>query len=138
MKCPACKGVVIVVEYEKIELDYCTQCSGVWFDAGELELLADRLSLEGAGLTPEEISALPEKGVREKRRRCPICARRMRKVVLGSDPEVLVDVCPVGDGIWFDGGEVIQVLGQLKCKLSSTGGSGRMINFLGEVFQAAA
>jgi len=138
MNCPACKGVVVIVEYEKIELDYCTRCAGVWFDEGELELLADRLSLDGAGLTPGEISALPEKDTHEKRRRCPICARRMRKVVLGTDPEVIVDICPVGDGIWFDGGEVIQVLGQLKCRLSPAGGTGRVISFLGEVFQAAA
>lgn len=137
MKCPACKGVVVVVEYERIELDYCTQCCGVWFDAGELELLVERLSLDGTELKPGEILALPEKGVHEKHRRCPICARRMRKVGLGADPEVIIDVCPVGDGIWFDGGEVTQVLGQLKCKLSSSGGTGRVINFLGEVFQAA-
>ena len=137
MRCPACKGVVVVVEYEKIELDYCTQCAGVWFDAGELELLTERLSLDGTGLRPEEISALPEKHVREKHRRCAICARRMKKVVLGTDPEVIVDVCTVGDGIWFDGGEVTQLLGQLRCRAAPYGSEGRVINFLGEVFKAA-
>lgn len=137
MNCPACKGVVIVVEYEKIELDYCTQCSGVWFEAGELELLVERLHLDGTGLSPDEISVLPQKDVHEKHRRCPICGRRMKKVVLGSDPEVHVDVCEVGDGIWFDGGEVTQVLSQLKCKLSAGGQTDRVINFLGEVFKAA-
>jgi len=137
MNCPACKGVVVVVEYEKIELDYCTQCSGVWFDSGELELLVERLHLDGTGLKPEEISALAEKDVHEKPRRCPICGRRMKKVVLGSEPEVLVDVCPVGDGLWFDGGEVTQVLSQLRCKPSPGGRTDRVINFLGEVFKAA-
>jgi Zn-finger nucleic acid-binding protein len=138
MICPACKGVVVVVEYERIELDYCTHCGGVWFDTGELELLAERLSLDGQGLTMEEIIALPERKVSEKRRRCPICRRRMRKVVIGSDPEVLVDVCPVGDGTWFDGGEVAQVLSQLHGHSPPSGGQGRVINFLGEVFEARA
>ena len=39
MKCPIDKSDMIVVEHEKIELDYCLRCSGVWFDSGELELL---------------------------------------------------------------------------------------------------
>ena len=41
MKCPVCKNMMIVVEHEHIELDYCPDCAGVWFDAGELDLLFD-------------------------------------------------------------------------------------------------
>ena len=36
MICPVCHIDMIVVEYERIELDHCTGCHGVWFDAGEL------------------------------------------------------------------------------------------------------
>jgi Zn-finger nucleic acid-binding protein len=75
--CPACKGVVVVVEYQRIELDYCTKCYGVWFDAGELSLLTERLSLQGTGLTVNEIAALPAKKVAEKPRHCPICRKNM-------------------------------------------------------------
>jgi Zn-finger nucleic acid-binding protein len=39
MICPVCKNDMIVVEYRDIELDYCSNCKGVWFDSGELELL---------------------------------------------------------------------------------------------------
>jgi len=59
VNCPACKGIVAIVEYERIELDYCTNCSGVWFDAGELELLAERLSLDGEAFSLHDIMALP-------------------------------------------------------------------------------
>ena len=38
MICPACRSAMVIVEYDDIELDYCTACKGVWFDAGELEL----------------------------------------------------------------------------------------------------
>ncbi len=117
MDCPACKGIVAVVEYERIELDYCTNCSGVWFDAGELELLAERLSLEGDAISLPDIMDLPEAKVPEKARRCPICAQEdERRSRPASDPTVLLDVCPRQDGIWFDSGEVGQVLGQLKSK----------------------
>jgi len=46
MICPACKNDMIVVEHEDIELDYCTNCNGVWFDSGELELLLEAAGLE--------------------------------------------------------------------------------------------
>ena len=134
MDCPACKGVVVVVEYQRIELDYCTKCYGVWFDAGELALLTERLGLEGGSLTVSEIVALPEKRVAEKARRCPICRKKMKKVTIGSASEVLIDVCTRGHGVWFDGGEVGQVLGQLKDKHAAADMQGRVIDFLGEVF----
>jgi len=135
--CPACKGAVVVVEHERIELDYCTKCFGVWFDAGELELLLERMALEGTALTVDEIMALPAKKAAERTRRCPICKRRMKKVVIGLEPQVLVDVCSGGDGIWFDGGELSQVIGQLKVTGPATASKhGRLIAFLGEVFQA--
>jgi Zn-finger nucleic acid-binding protein len=134
--CPACKGVVVVVEYERIELDYCTKCFGVWFDAGEFELLLERLAIDETALTMKEIMSLPEKKVAEKARRCPICHRKMRKVLIGAEPEVLIDVCSRGDGLWFDGGELGQVIGQLRSTGSAgTGKHGRVIHFLGEVFK---
>ena len=136
MNCPACKGVVVIVEYERIELDYCTNCSGVWFDGGELDLLAERLSLDEETLSLHEIWQLPDAKVSEKARRCPICGKKMRKVYVGHEPKVLLDICPRRDGIWFDSGEVSQVLAQLKSKGPATGKHGRVINFLGEVFKA--
>jgi Zn-finger nucleic acid-binding protein len=134
VNCPACKGVVVVVEYQRIELDYCTKCYGVWFDAGELTLLTERLALKGEALTMNEIMALPEKKAAEKARRCPICRKKMKKVTIGSAPEVMIDVCTRGHGVWFDGGEVGQVLGQLKDKHAAADKQGRVIDFLGEVF----
>jgi len=136
--CPACKGVMVIVEHERIELDYCTECAGVWFDHGELDLLLERLELDGSAFSMDKILALPDKQVAEAPRKCPICRKKMRKVVVGSDPEVLIDVCPGGEGIWFDGGEVHQVIRQLMDKeTSTTVKEGRVISFLGEVFKAS-
>jgi Zn-finger nucleic acid-binding protein len=136
MRCPVCKVPMIIVEHEKIELDYCTKCLGVWFDAGELELLSERLSLDKEILSLHEIWALPEANVSEKARRCPICRKKMRKVHVGDESKVLLDICSSRHGIWFDSGEVSQVLSQLKSKGPAKGKQGRVLNFMGEVFKA--
>lgn len=99
---------MIAVEFEKIELDYCPNCSGVWFDSGELELLLNR-----AGLSGEKSTLLPTPAVTtEKNRRCPICRQKMDKGNIGQEPKVLVDTCPDKHGIWFDGGEIGQLFGK--------------------------
>ena len=136
MKCPTCKNLMIVVEHEHIELDYCTECQGVWFDSGELDLLLETMQLKGGILSLDSILTSPEAKSQEKKRKCPICGERMKKATVGHDPEVLIDACNKGDGLWFDGGEVGQIITQLPQKEAGESDSQeRVITFLGEVFQ---
>ena len=39
MKCPRCGADLLEREYRGIKLDRCPECKGVWFDAGEVDLL---------------------------------------------------------------------------------------------------
>ena len=137
MKCPACSSLMIAVEHEHIELDYCVECAGVWFDAGELELLLEDMQLEQSILSLDNILTSPEAKSKEKKRKCPICGKKMKKATVGHDTEVLIDACSQGDGLWFDSGEVGQLITQLPEATSESADSqGRVITFLGEVFQA--
>ena len=137
MICPTCHNVTIVVEHEKIELDYCSNCSGVWFDSGELELMLENMDLESSGLSPTGILASTEAKTTEKKRRCPICNRKMKKTTVGEEPKVLIDVCPEGDGLWFDGGEVHEIIKQCTQKSSAESCTeNRVFTFLGETFKA--
>ena len=137
MKCPACKNNVIVVEYNKIELDYCPNCKGVWFDSGELELLLKTMGLESRSLFLNNILNSEEVKTAEKGRKCPICGSKMKKATVGQQPAVLVDACKQGHGLLFDGGEVVQVIKQLTETPSAKKGSQeQVIDFLGEVFKA--
>jgi Zn-finger nucleic acid-binding protein len=134
MKCPVDKIDMIVVEHEKIELDYCDKCTGVWFDAGELDLLVTALHARGADLSRANLSTTHEAKHKEEQRKCPVCGRKMEKCWMGSDSKVLVDHCPVGDGIWFDGGELHQVLCQ--SETGDTAENKDILSFLGETLQA--
>lgn len=137
MICPTCKSDMIVIEHEDIELDYCPSCRGVWFDSGELELL-----LEGFGLPSENFQTgvfadAEEAKAKEKKRKCPVCGDKMKKVFIGEDEQTLIDVCTRGDGLWFDGGEVQYLVKHLGGKgAEQTKSRQKVFNFLGEVFKA--
>lgn len=40
MKCPKCGMNLVEVDYKKIKADKCSECEGIWLDAGELEMVA--------------------------------------------------------------------------------------------------
>jgi Zn-finger nucleic acid-binding protein len=133
MICPACRHPMVIVEHDEIELDYCTNCRGVWFDSGELELLLEAAELENYRDFLEKIMESGDATTREKKRRCPICSRKMKKTHIGAEKELLIDVCKNTDGIWFDGGEVAHLVKLLSGESEETG-QGKVMNFLGEVF----
>ena len=129
MNCPVCQEPLIVVERDAIELDYCPWCRGLWFDAGELALLAERL---GRTLTVAEGSALEQAQTTEKARPCPRCDRKMEKVYLGSAPRVMLDRCGAGHGLWFDHGELGSLIGQMAAAPGSHPEA--VLQFMGEQF----
>lgn len=42
INCPKCDGTLVETDFEKIKIDVCDKCSGVWLDAGELTQIADK------------------------------------------------------------------------------------------------
>ena len=91
-----------VVEREQVELDFCPQCSGIWFDSEELETL-----LRAGGIDADPLASAASAKTSEKKRRCPRCRRKMLKLDSGG---VIVDSCPAGDGLWLDRGELAGIL----------------------------
>ena len=137
MMCPVCKSGMIVVEYHNIELDYCADCKGVWFDSGELELMLKTYQMEAIEPFLENITDSPDAVSAEKKRKCPICSRKMKKKTMGEQPELLIDMCGEGHGLWFDGGEIAQLIKQLVGETKTIKKSGNeVISFLEEVFKA--
>jgi len=125
----------MVVEYHDIELDYCDNCKGVWFDSGELELVLKSYGLEEPRTFFDGIFSSQEAPSAEKKRKCPICGRGMRKTAIGGRPAILIDVCPEKHGLWFDGGEVARLIDRLAGEQAPKLGSHeRVMSFLGEVF----
>lgn len=107
MDCPTCRNAMITLELADVEIDHCVGCGGIWLDAGELELLMDDKG-KAKALLASFREAPPQA---EAPRPCPICDKRMAKIVVGrAEPMLLIDKCRRGDGLWFDGGELQDVL----------------------------
>ncbi|MGH9159606.1 MAG: zf-TFIIB domain-containing protein [Vicinamibacteraceae bacterium] len=44
MKCPKCQVDLMITDRQSIEIDFCSQCRGVWLDRGELDKIVERAS----------------------------------------------------------------------------------------------
>jgi hypothetical protein len=111
MDCPVCKNAMITLELEDVEIDHCIDCGGIWLDAGEIELLFGEPAKAKQLLNSFKIDPKPA----ENLRKCPICDKKMSKIIVGvSTPVLLIDKCPKGDGLWFDKNELQNIFGRAK------------------------
>lgn len=125
MICPVCKESMVILELSEVEIDYCTGCNGIWLDSGELELL-----LEDSNEKEKLLSTLNvDPAHPEKPNICPICYKKMEKVYVGNNKEVLIDRCVKGHGLWFDKGELNAVLEM------GIGEENKILNLLKEMFE---
>ena len=110
MLSPVTGAPLVIIEVEGIELDVCPEGTGIWFDADELRMLFLKAGVR------EELHALDQKLERLKKvkgpkRRCPRCGRKMWKVAApGKSEHVILDACPDDHGLWFDPGELEEML----------------------------
>ncbi len=125
MKCPKCKDPMVTLELNEVEIDYCYSCQGIWLDQGELELL-----LENDQNSDKLIASIEaDKNSREKKLKCPICRKKMKKISAGIDGTVRLDKCSQDHGYWFDKGELELIL-----KMGSKSENSRVVNLLQDMF----
>jgi hypothetical protein len=126
MDCPVCQQAMIVLELDEVEVDYCPACQGIWLDAGELELL-----LGGAEAAVSLIESFSPAETAETPRKCPICRKKMEKVLAGQSggKRELLDRCKKEHGLWFDRGELQAILA-----IGHFDDAGKVKQLLGELF----
>lgn len=95
---------MVILELDKVEIDFCPSCKGIWLDSGELELLTGSLSKSDESKWFKSV-----KNINEAKCRCPICKKKMDKVEFG-DSKVIIDKCKNDHGLWFDKGELDSLL----------------------------
>jgi Zn-finger nucleic acid-binding protein len=107
MKCPHCKTNTLESEvYEKVEIDRCTKCDGVWLDEGELGKIVTTKEMT---FSSEQVRAalahtfagLPE-DKQDESQLCPICSSTMKAVNYMSNSGIIIHRCPTNEGVWLD------------------------------------
>ena len=95
------------MELDEVEVDHCLDCGGIWLDSGELEML-----LDGSNEAKNLLDSFTEaKKCSEKKRKCPICMKKMEKILAGAvESAILLDKCRKGHGLWFDSGELQDIV----------------------------
>lgn len=115
MNCSGCGGTMKELTVEKVTIDRCERCGGVWLDAGE----ADDL-VKAAPKSPKD--ALKKKKYellrqwkvspqdpRPTDRACPRCDEHLQRVNYKDVPGLLVDKCPEDCGLYLDQGELEKI-----------------------------
>jgi len=101
--CPRC-GVVLTrtdtAGYGRVILDVCSQCQGLWLDAGELD------QLDGSVWVDLEDHAFHESPGDHPPCDCPGCRVPLKSVSAPDLPDVIIDHCPACSGFWLDAGEL--------------------------------
>ena len=107
MDCPVCKNAMITLELADVEIDFCIDCSGIWLDAGELEILLGNSCQIGEFINSFEVDIK----FNEQLRKCPICLKKMQKIIFDTPTGTIhIDKCSKGDGLWFDKNELKDII----------------------------
>ncbi len=102
MDCVKCEGQLEKLRVGRIEVDQCPQCSGIWFDFGELEE-----ALQAADVDRLKNRVDNNAGHDALEAPCPVCGGRGKMVPVKDMKHGLhIDTCTVCYGHWLDGGEL--------------------------------
>ncbi|MDQ3950862.1 MAG: zf-TFIIB domain-containing protein [Gemmatimonadota bacterium] len=104
LQCPKCKSPMEQVQIEQTQLDRCTSCRGLWFDALEDQ---DIRGTEGAETLDGPVSGPAPAPAKEKRSAfdCPRCKSPMIQMVDRMGRRVQYESCPRCHGKFLDAGE---------------------------------
>lgn len=103
MRCPKCRADMEPVEYEGTQVDRCTICQGIWFDAGEIEILKDKKAAAAIDIGDKKIGRQSNSIDRYD---CPRCGGAMVRVVDPLQNHIWYETCGGCNGSYLDAGEL--------------------------------
>lgn len=103
MKCPKCSGHMEAALYSGMEIDRCSSCQGIWFNADEFATL----------VKDDWLAEYIDPGSRRVGRKtnevrdidCPECGAAMASFQDENQPHIEYEQCPKDCGVFFDAGE---------------------------------
>ena len=103
MRCPKCRADMEQLMIDGTEIDRCSACHGLWFDAGELGKLRNKEA--AVALDIGDVATGKQQNEIEHYR-CPRCAGPMNRLVDPKQPHIWFEQCGSCHGSFFDAGEL--------------------------------
>jgi PAT family beta-lactamase induction signal transducer AmpG len=103
MRCPKCRADMEQIDYEGTEIDRCTICKGIWFDAGEIDVLRDKQAAAAIDIGDEK-SGKQSNAIDHYQ--CPRCSGAMVRVVDPEQTHIWYETCSSCHGSYLDAGEM--------------------------------
>jgi Zn-finger nucleic acid-binding protein len=100
MKCPKCDYQLKSLVHQGVEIERCSRCGGLWFDAFEHEELKQLSGSEKIDHSPAT-TVPPGSGSG----RCPKDQQPLFAVVVAGQPHIAYESCGFCHGVFFDAGE---------------------------------
>jgi Zn-finger nucleic acid-binding protein len=99
MKCPNCDKDLVQTKRDRIEVEYCPSCRGMWLSRQELEELEDEAFDLG-----EDKKGTMIFSATVTTRKCPQCGKLMKRFEYRLY-DLEMDFCEDGHGFWLDADE---------------------------------
>ena len=109
LSCPKCVTEMQSRTVGSVIVDHCPTCSGIWFDEGELQ---QGIAAGGRNDLKEMSKVGPMQADHDvKAAMCPRDDEEpLARIPTPGRDDLYVDVCPKCGGVWYDGGEVDDLL----------------------------
>jgi Zn-finger nucleic acid-binding protein len=111
MICPKCSAAMETVSVEGIEVERCTGCRGLFFDAREHEKLkdirraAETLDIGTPAVKTEGGGTATATATKTRKITCPSCHTQMIEMAVQGRAWLKFESCTVCHGAYFDAGE---------------------------------
>lgn len=122
MICPGCRNELQPFDLKGIVIQECPGCKGKWFKRDQLRLAKDRqddhlrwLDFDPFGRDAEGLSVASEGKI------CPECVKPMSSLMYRQS-NIVIDKCPLCEGIWLDHGELARIIRHLEQVLIAESG----------------
>ena len=115
MECPNKHRELEKALFHDVEIDYCPECLGVWFDKDELAYAKNDKDQQLNWLDFDIWRDKDKFKISNINKRCPVCRIAFVEVAY-SGSDVKIDFCKHCQGIWLDRGEFKQIMVYLKKK----------------------
>lgn len=102
MRCPKCESEFETVTFADVEVDRCSGCGAIWFDAREKERLQ---KLENARSIDVGDKRVGRQYNEIRNIECPRCGVSMLTMVDATQFHIEFESCPSCYGTFFDAGE---------------------------------